>query len=58
MPDSELHDIADPLLDQLRAVAAEFTQDEADLAAVFSTMAADVERARNERLPIFPVINH
>ncbi|MCB9670750.1 MAG: hypothetical protein H6736_22525 [Alphaproteobacteria bacterium] len=48
----------DPLLEQLRAIAAAFTEDEADLARLFDTLAADVDRARREPLPIFPVIHH
>jgi len=51
-------DDADSLLIQLRELAAAFTEDEADLARVLQTMAADVERARREPLPIFPVIHH
>ncbi|MBX2798028.1 MAG: hypothetical protein KTR31_10175 [Myxococcales bacterium] len=46
------------LVAQLKAAAAAFTESEADLAQVLDTMAADVQRARGERLPIFPVIHH
>ncbi|MCB9676226.1 MAG: hypothetical protein H6737_13980 [Alphaproteobacteria bacterium] len=48
----------DALLEQLRAAAAAFTDSDAHLQRVLETMAADVARARNERLPIFPVIHH
>ncbi len=46
------------LLAELRAVAASMTQDAAALGAVLQQMAADVERAMAEPLPMFPVIHH
>jgi len=46
------------LLEQVRAAAAEFTRDDGEAAATMEMLAADVARARSERLPLFPVIHH
>lgn len=48
----------DPLLDQLKAAAREFSDDDDGVAKILATMAADVQRAQRSILPIFPVIHH
>ncbi|HHO54423.1 MAG TPA: hypothetical protein ENK18_27025 [Deltaproteobacteria bacterium] len=51
-------DALDPLLDQLKAAAEAFSDDDEGVAKILATMAADVQRARSSILPIFPVIHH
>jgi hypothetical protein len=46
------------LLAELRAAAATMTRDAVELGHVLGQMAADVERAMAEPLPLFPVIHH
>lgn len=48
----------DELLDLVRVAATTFTADEGEAAATMEILAADVARARSERLPLFPVIHH
>ena len=47
-----------PLRMQLLAAAEAFSEAKQDLTSILETMAEDVARAKNEPLPIFPVIHH
>lgn len=49
---------AKALVEELRAVARAFTEDEQGAAQVLSTMAQDVERAMSQPIDIFPVMHH
>lgn len=49
---------SEALLAELRAAAAALARDAEELAAILGHMAADVERAMAEPLPLFPVIHH
>lgn len=49
---------SEALLAELRAAAAVMANDAEELAKILGHMAADVERAMAEPLPLFPVIHH
>lgn len=50
--------VLDQLKQQLETMAAEFTEDAQALSQLLTTMAADVKRAVEEPLEIFPVAHH